>query len=392
MVGILANQGVKRRDLTKGLRKTRGKSHTAFIKLILKQLIAAALLFISLLIVKSIDYPITNIITENVRFSLSEDINKKELLNNFEDYISRINIKIFPGNSENVAEKGKSDVKTETAPVSSRNAIHENASKEPVKLPIQSPVAIISDAAYYPYNDIGVVSIEPSNIDTAAFFTNIIPIIKVNPPVKNNPIVLIGGGSSYPANPSVIIDPGHGGVDPGTSMDGLLEKDITLIISKKLQSYFKAEKYNAILTRTIDTSVDKFPAGSNYSEADDLKARVNIINNSKAELYLCIHVNSNPDSKDNGSIVYYNENSPISKILAYNIQKDLNSIKIGQKPRSANKALAETFYILKNSKIPGVLIETAYITNQQERLLLAQDSFKSKLAHAIYKGVIDSGY
>lgn len=190
---------------------------------------------------------------------------------------------------------------------------------------------------------------------------------------------------------TLVIDPGHGGIDMGSVKNGIVEKEVTLDISKRIQAYFKNKKYNVILTRYSDTSVSELSTKGNYTQKKDLRARVKIINNNNTKLFLCIHVNSDSDKRISGSIVFYNSNNSRSMALAMSIQKALNNIIIHGKLREPNQPQTAGFYILRNSNIPGVLVETAFITNKQENKLLAQDSFKDKIAYAIYMGVINSG-
>lgn len=185
----------------------------------------------------------------------------------------------------------------------------------------------------------------------------------------------------------IVIDPGHGGADEGTIYGSLKEKDITLSISKKLVSYLNSAGYRGILTRNKDTSLYKTSRGGTV-ERKDLEARVGIINNSRAKLFVSIHVNSNPDSSAaNGSIVFYNNSIKGSKELAESIQKSLNTVKAGSRGRTSHSPETANYYVLRNSDVPGVLVETAFISNTTERNLLKTESFKSDIAKAISNGI-----
>lgn len=189
-------------------------------------------------------------------------------------------------------------------------------------------------------------------------------------------------------NIRIIIDPGHGGIDAGTSKGSIVESQTNLDMSKLLNNYLNECGCYSSLTRSKDISLDNLCSGKGTRQLRDLSARVNIINKSKASFFISIHVNSAPEVPSNtGSIVYYDNKLPESKILAQNIQKALNSVTINNLKRKSHTPQTGDYYILRNSKIPGVLVETAYITNSEERSLLSTNEYKSKIVKAILSGV-----
>jgi N-acetylmuramoyl-L-alanine amidase len=192
----------------------------------------------------------------------------------------------------------------------------------------------------------------------------------------------------------VVIDPGHGGIDKGTSKGNVVESEITLDISKKLKDCLEGDGYNIVLTRDKDIALNSLSGKSGSRELRDLDARTNIINKNQAKLFVSIHVNSCPESPStSGSIVFYNDKLAQSKILAQNIQKALNNISTsGFKRQSNNSQKEKDFYVLKNSNIPGVLVETAFITNSNELKLLATNAFKDKLAKAVALGIENTDF
>jgi N-acetylmuramoyl-L-alanine amidase len=187
----------------------------------------------------------------------------------------------------------------------------------------------------------------------------------------------------------VVIDPGHGGIDGGTSKDGILEKDINLDISKRIKALLEQKGYKVILTRETDTSLDNLTNISGSRHQKDLKARTDIINNSNAQLFLSIHGNCHIKNLNaDGSIVLYNDRFTQNKEIAYSIQRALNNIIINGKKRTMHSPESHsTFYLLNCTKIPGVIIETAFVSNQVERQLLMQDMFKDEIANAIVGGI-----
>lgn len=185
----------------------------------------------------------------------------------------------------------------------------------------------------------------------------------------------------------VIIDPGHGGIDEGAVVIGVKEKNITLDISKNLKDYLKQKGYKVSMTRESDISLYKLSRAGNTIQQRDLNTRVQMINDSKAGFFISIHVNSaSRYPHESGSIVYYGS-MPQSRELAYYIQKSLNNIVLNNQKRKAHNIEVSKFYIQRNTKIPGVLVETGFISNNQERNLLTKASFKNTIAKAIADAV-----
>lgn len=191
-----------------------------------------------------------------------------------------------------------------------------------------------------------------------------------------------------PKSGIIVIDPGHGGIDGGTNKDGILEKEVNLEISKKLKTFLEQKGYKIVMTREEDVSLDKLDNTGNSRHQRDLNARVNIINNSNAQLFLSIHVNCNLNKPStDGSIVFYNDQFQQNKPLAYSIQRALNAMMVNEKKRTIHDPKQANYFLLVHSKIPGAIIETAFVSNTEERNLLATDEFREQLAKAISDGV-----
>ena len=207
------------------------------------------------------------------------------------------------------------------------------------------------------------------------------------------PAVLAGVAPNPAAgeSPLVVIDPGHGGVDGGTGGGGMLEKDINLDIAKRLKSVLEGKGYRVTMTRETDTSLDKQNSASKSRHKRDLIARTDIINSSNAPVFLSIHVNSNFNMPSmDGSYVFYYGKSEKSRALAEHVQNALNGITVQGKGRTENPPLKGRYHVLLNSKIPGILVETAFISNDRERQLLKTPEFRQQLAEAIGEGI--AGY
>lgn len=186
----------------------------------------------------------------------------------------------------------------------------------------------------------------------------------------------------------IVIDAGHGGIDGGAYKDGVLEKEINLDISKRLRFYLKQKGYQVIMTREEDESLDHLSETGGNKHQRDLNSRVNIINGNNAQLYLSIHGNFQPkNSKADGSIVFYSDKFPQNKTLAYCIQRSLNNITIDGKKRTIHDPQVGNYFLLSYSKIPGTLVEIAFISNREERRQLMKDSFREDIARSIASGV-----
>lgn len=191
-----------------------------------------------------------------------------------------------------------------------------------------------------------------------------------------------------PQSGIIVIDPGHGGIDGGTNKEGVLEKEINLDIGKKLKLLLEQKGYTVIMTREDDISLDNLDNSSKSRHQRDLNARANIINTSKAQLFLSIHVNCNlKKPSTDGAIVFYSNKFEQNKLLAYFIQRALNNIEVNKIKRTVHNPVQAKYFVLSKTNIPGVIVETAFISNETERHEMIKDTFKEEIAKAIVIGV-----
>lgn len=181
----------------------------------------------------------------------------------------------------------------------------------------------------------------------------------------------------------LVIDPGHGGKDNGTCYQNVLEDELNLQVAEKLMNICLDEGAISSLTRVGDYDLASLYAPNRKRE--DLKARVDYINNSGADLFVSLHMNSFPKNLSvHGPMVYYDKNKEQSKLLAENINDSLNEFsKLDKKIRY------DDFYLFRNTKIPGVLVECGFISNSGDRNNLLKEDYQNKLAQAIYAGIDD---
>lgn len=178
----------------------------------------------------------------------------------------------------------------------------------------------------------------------------------------------------------ITIDPGHGGRDPGTMYNSIKEKDLNLEISKALEK--ELTKNGAIVYMIRTSDIDLSSIYDAKKKRGDLYRRLLKIKENKSNLYLSIHINWYQNSTHKGAEVLYNSINKNNKILAEAI---MNEFKTNQKSKREIKKT--NLYMYKNITIPGVLIETGYLSNPTERRLLQSESYQKELAKSITNGV-----
>jgi len=200
--------------------------------------------------------------------------------------------------------------------------------------------------------------------------------------------------TNYHYNGKIVIDPGHGGVDGGTSdKSGLLEKDINLNIGLKLKKVLLDDNMKVIMTRDKDISLENKSKIKASRYKRDLDARKRIINDNNPDIFISIHVNASVKArKARGIQIYYYPSSEDSERLAHLICESINQ-NVYQKHLKLSTVKARIipgdYFILRETKYPGVLIETGFITNVYDKKLLMDKSYKEALVKAIRKGIIE---
>ncbi|OEH93225.1 N-acetylmuramoyl-L-alanine amidase CwlD [Bacillus solimangrovi] len=185
----------------------------------------------------------------------------------------------------------------------------------------------------------------------------------------------------------IVLDAGHGGADSGAIGDeDLLEKDIALNVTLYLRDYLQEAGALVYLTREKDIDLaQKGTKGYSNRKREDLKKRVEIVNDKGNDLFLSIHLNAIPSPQWHGAQTFYyphlEESERLSKFIQYEIRRNLENTN-----RYA-KAIQHV-YLMKHAKIPGALVEIGFLSNPHERELLRQDAYQEKMAAAIYQGVL----
>ncbi len=179
----------------------------------------------------------------------------------------------------------------------------------------------------------------------------------------------------------VAIDPGHGGNDPGSlNTDlGLTEKNLTLTISKIVQSRLQALGWRVILTRDGDYEV----GDPNGVDKQELQARDDVANAAGATVLVSIHINASVSSAANGTTTYYWQ--PADKAFAQDVQAET----VAADGIADAGVQREDFYVIKHAVMPSVLVEAAFLSNAHDGTLLQQPAFLDRIAAGIVKGIMD---
>ncbi len=183
----------------------------------------------------------------------------------------------------------------------------------------------------------------------------------------------------------IVVDSGHGGIDPGVvGIDGLEEKGINLKIAGYLGEFLEEEGFQVVFTREDDRGL--YEEDSPNKKNQDLKKRCEIIKETDPLLTVSIHQNSYQDPNVCGPQVFYYAGSEKGEELAESIQDALNEELEVQRPRRA-KANA-SYYLLKKTGGVVNIVETGFLTNPREAELLQTEVYQKKCARAMGEGIL----
>ncbi len=171
---------------------------------------------------------------------------------------------------------------------------------------------------------------------------------------------------------TVVIDAGHGGKDLGAVYETVSEKEIVANIANKIKTLNKESDIKVILTRSGDESVE-------------LLKRAEISNTAAADLLISLHVNSSDDKELSGTIFYIQPDK--ADKTAISLISNYISLEIGHFKASTFTTKVGDFAILKNTKVPAVLVELGYLSNTDDRNILTSESGQSKIAENILASV-----
>lgn len=183
---------------------------------------------------------------------------------------------------------------------------------------------------------------------------------------------------------TVVIDAGHGGDDPGkVGAGGTLEKDVNLAISKKLQKCLEKEGIRAVMTREDEKGL--YSAEASNKKQDDMKNRCAKIEEANPVFTVSIHQNSYTEESVHGPQVFYYTHSDQAKALAGYIQESMNEA-LADRPREMKAN--DTYYLLKKTKSPTVIVECGFLSNQAEAAKLVTEEYQQQVAEAVCRGIM----
>lgn len=167
----------------------------------------------------------------------------------------------------------------------------------------------------------------------------------------------------------VVLDPGHGGKDPGAiGPGGLREADVVLDIGLRIRDLLAADGIRVMMVRDADTTVE-------------LADRPRLVRDAGATLFVSLHANASSRAAVNGSETYYL--TPQSLALAQMIQDELGVV-LGIPSRGIKTA---NFLVLRDSGVPTVLVETAFISHPDDEARLRDQTFRQHIAEAVSRGI-----
>jgi len=172
----------------------------------------------------------------------------------------------------------------------------------------------------------------------------------------------------------IVIDPGHGGFDPGAiGGNGLQEKEVNLDLALLVRDKLEKKGHNVLLTRKTDEYVS-------------LQRRVEIARDKKARIFVSIHNNSSRKSHTGGSEIYVSQNYKKEDMQLAQLINDNLCDEIKLDDRGLKQ---DNFYVIKNTIMPSVLLEVAFLSNPHEEKLLGSNVFLNKAANGIVDGILD---
>lgn len=187
--------------------------------------------------------------------------------------------------------------------------------------------------------------------------------------------------SGAPNRPKVVLDPGHGGSDPG-AVGQVVEKEVTLAVARRVRADLNSAGIDVIMTRDADT---KLAASKNT----DLKMRADL-GTGVAQLFVSIHVNSmeaNAALRGYGIETWWNPNHPNSQALALSLQQDAVAATAAYSRGLYN---TQSLAVLRQSRIPAALIEIGYTSHPVDGLNLKDSNYLDRVAYGVASGIRDA--
>lgn len=182
----------------------------------------------------------------------------------------------------------------------------------------------------------------------------------------------------------IILDPGHGALDPGSLFQNKYEKDYNLDFANYLKKELETLGATVLLTRNADYDLSN-PSSSKRKKSD-FNNRIKLINDNNPDLYISLHMNYLENQNYYGSQVFYHPINSQNKTIAEVLQKNLNEF---FKLNRDFKKIGNDKYMFNKIKTRGVLIEYGFISSYKDRKNLENKTYKENLSKTIAKGIIE---
>ncbi len=207
--------------------------------------------------------------------------------------------------------------------------------------------------------------------------------------IENNISAVVNDDKSNYISHTVILDAGHGGEDSGAvASDGTFEKDINLAVAKKLSIFFDIFGINYVVIRNDDSSIGDTSLDTiRKRKVSDINKRYEIINSYDNSILLSIHQNMFPVEKYSGMQVFYADIEPSDKLAQF-IQ---TSVCTALQPENTRKIKAcnESVFLLYKAKVPSVMVECGFLSNNIELENLKNSEYQSEMSYFICRGLIN---
>lgn len=198
--------------------------------------------------------------------------------------------------------------------------------------------------------------------------------------LDKNPI-----GSAELKKPKIVLDAGHGGIDPGVLgvTSYVKESQINLDIVLKAEKIFESAGFEVVLTRKTDVGL--YGVATKNRKKKDMAKRKEIIENASPDIVVSVHLNEYSLKSRRGGQVFYQKGNLESENLAISVQKEINSLYDGVKDYNA---LTADLFMLKCTTAPSVIVECGFLSNVEDEKLLLTEEFREQVAYSIFKGVV----
>ena len=185
--------------------------------------------------------------------------------------------------------------------------------------------------------------------------------------------------------PCVVIDAGHGGSDPGkVGINGALEKDINLEIAQQVKFFLEANDIQVVMTREGNEGL--YDENASNKKVQDMKRRINLIDEAAPLVTVSIHQNSYSEEYVHGAQVFFYTGSGEGEKLADYIQNGI--VKTVDAENSRQIKANDSYYLLKKTGSPIVIVECGFLSNWQEADLLNSELYQQRMAWAIHMGIL----